>query len=269
MTDRGQLSSNAAVVYDEFFVPALFAAWPREIATRARLGPGMRVADVACGTGVLALEAAERVAPGGSVVGIDINPGMLAVARGKTTGIDWREAPAEKLPFPDGEFDAVVSQFGLMFFENRARALAEMARVLRPAGHLAVAVWNSLDETPGYARMTRLIARLFGDEVADLLRAPYSLGDRVQLAALASAAGIRNAHVDRVEGEAVFPSIRSWVHTDVRGWTLASKLDDEQFERLVAAAEEDLADLVGPDGQVRFAHPALIVSATNGRKATR
>jgi ubiquinone/menaquinone biosynthesis C-methylase UbiE len=88
MGDTGQLTGSAAEVYDEFFVPALFGAWPPRVVDAARIGPGMRVVDVACGTGVLALEAEARVGPAGSVVGIDLNPGMLAVARHKSRRID-------------------------------------------------------------------------------------------------------------------------------------------------------------------------------------
>jgi ubiquinone/menaquinone biosynthesis C-methylase UbiE len=98
------------------------------------------VLDVACGTGVVAREAARRVGPAGAVAGLDRNEGMLAVARRMAPGIAWRHGLAEALPFPDGAFDAVICQFGLMFFEDRGKALGEMWRALRPGGRLAVAV---------------------------------------------------------------------------------------------------------------------------------
>ena len=101
----------------------------------------MRVLDVACGTGVLTLDAADLVKPDGSVVGLDLDPGMLGVAKRKGPHIDWREASADAIPFEDSTFDAVVSQFGLMFFEDRLRGLTEMGRVARPGGRIAVAVW--------------------------------------------------------------------------------------------------------------------------------
>lgn len=262
MSDSGQVISSAAEVYDEFFLPALFAAWSPRLVEAAQVRPGMRVVDVACGTGVLAIEAARAAGPGGSVVGVDLNPGMLDVARGKAPHIDWHEAPAESLPFGDAEFDTVLSQFGLMFFSDRSAALREMWRVLRPGGRLALAVWDSLESTPGYLAITRLLARLFGDEVADLLRSPYVLGEGDVLLELLRDSEIESATVDRVSGEARFASIRSWMHTDVRGWTLADKLDDAQFEQLVAEAERDLSSLVSASGEVVFDHPALIATAT-------
>jgi SAM-dependent methyltransferase len=262
MGDTGQLTGSAAEVYDEFFVPALFGAWPPRVVDAARIGPGMRVVDVACGTGVLALEAEARVGPAGSVVGIDLNPGMLAVARHKSRRIEWLQGEAETLPLADADVDAAVSQFGLMFFRDRIAAIREMWRVLRPHGRLAIAVWDSVERAPGYAAVIALLERMFGRETADLLRAPYALGDPGALVALAEAAGVRDARVEHVDGEARFPSIRSWAHTDVRGWTLADRIDDAQFERFAAAAESELARFLLPDGTVRFPHPALIVTAT-------
>jgi SAM-dependent methyltransferase len=253
--------SSAAEIYDEFFLPALFAAWPPRLTAAAQLGPGMRVVDVACGTGALTLAAAEAVSPEGSAVGVDLNPGMLVVARRKAPHIDWREAPAEDLPLESGGFDAALSQFGLMFFRDRVAALREMWRVLRPGGRLAIAVWGPLEQAPGYSAATRLLARLFGDEIAELLRAPYVLGDPERVEALLRESGIEEPRVTSVAGEARFPSIRAWMHTDVRGWTLADRIDDAQFERLVEAAEDELREFVAPDGSVRFDHPALIATA--------
>lgn len=261
MDDTGQVTSTAAKVYDEFFLPALFGAWPPRLVAAARLRPGMRVLDVACGTGVLTVAAAKAVSPGGTAVGVDLNPGMLTVARSKAPQIVWREARAEALPLESADFDAVVSQFGLMFFQDKESAIREIWRVLRPGGHLAIAVWDSLENTPGYASITSLLQRFFGSDVADLLRAPYVLGDAEALEALLSGSGVHRPQVARIAGEARFPSLRSWIHTDVRGWTLSDKLDDEQFERLVAEAEKELGGFVADDGSVRFDHPALIATA--------
>jgi ubiquinone/menaquinone biosynthesis C-methylase UbiE len=108
-SERGQVSRSAAEVYEEFFVPALFEEWTDRVAEAARVGPGARVLDVACGTGVLARKVAGRVGSTGSVVGLDVNDGMLAVARRAAPGIEWRQGRAEALPFGDASFDAVVS----------------------------------------------------------------------------------------------------------------------------------------------------------------
>lgn len=187
--------------------------------------------DVACGTGVLARAARERVGPRGAVEGVDRNAGMLAVARRADPHVTWRLGRAEQLPCHDDAFDATVSQFGLMFFEDKVKALQEMRRVTRTGGRVAVAVWGPLRETPGYAAMVELLDRLFGTEAADALRAPYCLGDQERLAGLFRSAGYGDVDVALRVGTARFSSI-DWVHTDVRGWTLAGTLSDGQYEQL-------------------------------------
>jgi ubiquinone/menaquinone biosynthesis C-methylase UbiE len=119
------------------FVPALFRQWAPIVADAARIKSSDRVLDVACGTGVLAREAAARTGQSGRVAGLDPHAGMLAVARGVSPAIDWQEGTAEALPFPDHAFDAVVCQFGIMFFPDRDKAIREMLRVMVPAGRCA------------------------------------------------------------------------------------------------------------------------------------
>ena len=260
-TLKGQATGSAAEIYEEFFVPALFLQWSLRVADAAQLAPGQKVLDVACGTGVLAREAAKRVDPGGAVVGLDRNEGMLAVARRKASGIEWRLGRAESLPFADHAFDAVVSQFGLMFFEDRIAALKEMWRVLRAGGRLAVAVWDALDHTPGYAAMTALLRRLFGERVANELRAPFVLGDPDALRPVFAEAGVPKVEIRTLDGTARFPSIESWVHTNVKGWTLADLIDDAQYQRLLQEAAKELSPYVQRDGTVAFCCPAHVVTA--------
>jgi len=258
----GQVIHAAAKVYETFFLPALFQQWAGQVADAADIQVGQRVLDVACGTGVLARAVAERVGAAGSVVGVDVNDGMLAVAQCNAPTIVWKQGRAEALPFESDSFDTVVSQFGLMFFTDRRAALKEMLRVVRRGGRLAVAVWDSLEQTPGYAAMSDLLLRLFGEEVADALRAPYVLGDRDLLRSLFAEAGMPNAQITTQAGVARFPSIQSWVYTDIKGWTLADALDGAQFERLLPEAERALRQFVTADGAVAFSAPAHIVTAT-------
>jgi ubiquinone/menaquinone biosynthesis C-methylase UbiE len=143
--ETAQVTHSATEVYEEFFLPALIQQWASRVTDAAGIQSGERVLDVACGTGVLARSVAERVGSNGAVLGIDKNEGMLAVARRRAPAIEWKQGRAEALPLNSESFDAVVSQFGLMFFDDRRTALREMIRVLRPGGRMAVAVWGSLD----------------------------------------------------------------------------------------------------------------------------
>jgi len=260
--NAGQVAASAAEIYETFFVPALFADWPDRVLAAAEVGSGDRVADIACGTGVLARAAQDCVGANGSVTGVDINEGMLAVARELSASITWQTGDASRLPFDDATFDRVVSQFGLMFFPDQAGALREMRRIVRPGGRVAVAVWGSLDSTPGYAAMASLLNDLFGADIAASVEAPYSLGDAAVIESLCVDAGINDANIGTIIGQARFPSVDTWVYTDIKGWTLADLIDDADYARLVEAAPTALSAYVDANGGVAFDAPAHIVTFT-------
>src|SRR5688572_4157244 len=216
MSDAAADSARtAADVYEQLFVPAEFQEWAPRLIKAARVVGRQRVLDVACGTGVLAREAARVVGPGGYVAGLDLDGGMLRVAARVAPAIDWRQASAESLPFADASIDAVVSQFGLMFFRDRHAALLEMVRVLVPGGRMAVAVWDTLENTPAYARLVGLLGRFAGAEAAAALREPFALGDRHDLEALFGDIGVRDLKVATHVGSASFPSVRAMVEAEV------------------------------------------------------
>jgi len=228
----------------------------------AGVRPGQRVLDVACGTGAATVAVAMRVAPGGVSVGLDANPEMLAVARRKRADIEWRDGRAESLPFADASFDAVVSQFGLMFFGDRAAALREMWRVLRNGGRLAVAVCDALDRSPGYTAFAALLERLFGERVANAFGAPFALGDPATPLALCTQAGIADATLARHAGAVRFRAIDALVSTErACVWTLGGLLNDAQFDRLLRESQSALRPFVRGDGEVEFAMPALLITA--------
>lgn len=258
-------AASPAETYETKFVPVLFGPWAPVVCAVAGIAPGQRVLDVASGTGALAAAALERATPGGAVCGVDANPQMLAVARRLRPRIDWHDARAESLPFADSSFDRVVSQFGLMFFDDRVAALREMLRVRRPGGRVTVAVWDSLARSPGYAAFAELLARLFGRVVADRFAAPFALGDADALLDLFAAAGFADARVLRRELPVRFASVDALVAAErACAWTLGGLLDDEQFERLRGAAPEALGDHVDATGATAFALPALIVTESDG-----
>jgi SAM-dependent methyltransferase len=251
-----------AEIYDAHFVPALFAQWGPVVAAEAGVRKGDRVLDVACGTGALTLAVAEIAGPSGSVVGLDANPEMLAVARRKPAEIEWIEGMAEALPLPDNSFDAMVSQFGLMFFEDKPKALTEMMRVLKPGGRLAVAVCDAVENSPGYSSFALLLDRLFGKEVGDAFRAPFSLGDAGRLHEICNEAGIAGAEIVQRNGKVRFRSIDALVSTErACVWTLGGVLTDEQFERLLEESKTALVPFVTHGGTIEFDMPSLIVKA--------
>ncbi len=258
----------AARAYEDLFVPALFMEWCPRLVEAAAIAPGDRVLDVACGTGVLARAAAKVVGPSGSVSGIDLAPGMLALASRLAPEVTFHHGPAEDLPFDAGAFDKVVSQFGLMFFRDRIQALREMRRVLRPGGRLAIAVWASLDDTPAYAAEVELLDRLAGSAAANALRAPFVLGNPEDVLSLVVRAGFADAAVRTVVGLGRFPGVRTLVEADLRGWLplMGVVLPEPLIRTVLDEAEAALAPFVTSQGLVEFASPAHIVRASNGAK---
>lgn len=252
----------AARAYESLHVPAIFAQWPSKVLAAAQVRPGQRVLDVACGTGVLARAAAEAVGPGGRVTGLDANPGMLAVAEHLSPEVTWKQGLAESLPFPDGSFDVVVSQFALMFFRDRPAAIREMCRVLSSGCTLAVAVWDSLEHSELYPEEVALLEEMAGPEAGAAIRAPFVFGDTVELASLFEKAGVRQVGVTTHHGRARFPSVRSLVEADLRGWLPIwdVHLDDEHIERILTRAEDVFARWTTPNGSLEFDSPAHIVT---------
>ena len=256
-------TATQAEIYDAHFVPALFQQWGDIVADAASITRGQRVLDVACGTGVLAGAASARAGEDGAVIGLDANEEMLDVARRKNARVRWERGCAESLPFEDASFDAVVSQFGFMFFDDKPAALREAMRVLTPGGRLIFAVCDAVDHSAGYAVLAELLHRLFGHEVAEAFRAPFSLGSRATLLALAREAGLADPSVTRHDGVVRFDSVASLVSTErACAWTLGGLLGDRQFDALLEAAEESFAGFTDADGRVAFAMPALLLGAS-------
>ncbi len=258
--DTVQISTTAAGIYDEFFVPALFSQWADKVVTAAEIRSGQTVLDVACGTGVLTLAAKQAVGDQGAVTGLDINPGMLAAASSKSKAVDWRIGDARSLDFADDVFDHVISQFGLMFFSDPTSAVAEMVRVTRPGGRITLAVWASLQDSPGYLAVVKLLGDLFGDHVSGAVEAPFSLGNKEVFQAIFTNGNV-SVEINTAQGVVEFPSVEAWMHTEIRGWTLADQITDEQFDQLLSAANEKLIRFTDTTGRVKFpigAHIATV-----------
>ncbi|WP_170167110.1 methyltransferase domain-containing protein [Paracoccus methylarcula] len=184
---------TAAENYQRYFVPAIAAPVADDLIATAALRTGERVLDVACGTGVVVRLAAERVGASGSVTGLDLNPGMLAVARSATPtdmSIDWQEANAESMPFADHAFDVVLCQMGLQFVPGKLAALREMRRVLTEDGRAIIVVPGP--KPPLFAIMIDAIARHIGPEAATFGELVFSMHDVDELRELMRSAGFRD-----------------------------------------------------------------------------
>jgi ubiquinone/menaquinone biosynthesis C-methylase UbiE len=185
-------TGTAAENYERYFVPAIASPVSAGLLAAAALQPGERVLDVACGTGLIARLAAERVGRDGSVTGIDITPDMIDVAKTMAdpdgAPIEWHVGDATSLPFPDGSYDVVLCQMGLMFMPDRPGAVAEMRRVLAPGGRLAANTPGAIQ--PPFQLMERAIVDHISPELGGFVRAVFSMHEPEAVATLLREAGL-------------------------------------------------------------------------------
>jgi SAM-dependent methyltransferase len=263
---RWQLAGNAAEIYQRELVPALFGPWGQRVVELAALRPGLRVLDVACGTGLVARLAAEAVGVDGRVAALDLNPAMLAVAAELPAvdgaPIEWVEANAQALPFAEASFDVVCCQLGLQFFPDRQGALREMKRVLVPGGRAVVMVWREIDRAPGFALLAAALGRTISPDAEALMRAPFALGDPGELARLLQAGGLCDCTIRAETGNVRFASAATFVRSQVGGSPLAAAVTAAPaaaYEELVREVERALDPLI-EQGSLCFpieAHLAL------------
>jgi SAM-dependent methyltransferase len=260
-----QVSVEAAEAYESRFVPAIFGEWAPHLVEAAGVAAGQAVLDVACGTGVVARTAADRMSGNGRVVGLDLNDGMLAVAERLRPDIEWRQGDATQLPFEPETFDVVLCQSALMFFPDRAGALREMARVATAAGTVAVQVWGQLEAQQGYQPIYEVMARHLGPEAMDLERSYWVLGDLDLVSSLFQAAGLQvtatRTRVDIVR----FDSIDELVTTEVRATPLGERISDEVYRRILEDARVALRHFTAEDGKAEVPIAGHLITARKER----
>lgn len=237
----GSAYGSPAECYQRYFVPAIGGPFAEDLVAEARLAPGERVLDVACGTGVVARLAAERVGSTGAVSAVDLNPAMLAVARtvpSRGAAIQWLETSAESMPLPDASYDVVFCQLGLQFIPDRLAALAEMRRVLAPDGRLLMSTPppNAFFDILGDA-----LERHAGAAPAGFARAVFSLGDPATLTLLCRKTGFDDVTVRTDDKTLRLPSARDFFRQYVHATPLSAMLADVVPARLTSL-ENDIVE---------------------------
>jgi ubiquinone/menaquinone biosynthesis C-methylase UbiE len=261
--------SYPAESYERYMVPGLFAPWSSCLIEHANPQPGEHVLDVACGTGIVARNIAPRVGSQGSVVGLDLDPDKINVARvaadREGLAIEWHTGPAEQLPFPDSSFDLVLCQFGLMFFADRHAALMEMNRVLRKGGRVLLSVWQGLARDPFYQALDDVSRRYLGKSSVE---AVFSLGDSDELRRLLTDAGFQAVEIEPVSNTARFPNPQeflTWeIDVDPAETPALKGLDEAAQKAILAAIHEEMQRPLHEfiqDGQVVMPSHAFIAHA--------
>jgi ubiquinone/menaquinone biosynthesis C-methylase UbiE len=263
-----QISGDSAQMYESISVPAHFTAWARHLTGLAQLQRGAHVLDVACGTGIVGRFAKEAVGDSGRVVGVDLNPGMLAVAKStaeaKNLDIEWVESDAASIPLTDPEFDVAFCQQGLQFFPDKVGALKEIHRLLKPSGKCIICVAREKELLPNVKAPFDAVARHISPEAAQAFAAVCSLSSREELQRLFDEAGFDDVAIE---------SVSLTVENDdgvafVRGAILASPVASTVLEWGEEAREALVKDiLVGYgdcfDGKrLTYPHVSHVVVAT-------
>ena len=265
-----QLDGSAPEIYQRYLVPAITTKWAEDLVGRAQPIAGEDVLDVACGTGVVARLAAKRMARG-HVTGLDLNKGMLAVARSlpsEGAPIDWIEGSALDLPFSAGKFDLVLCQLGLQFFPDQGRALGEMRKVLSSSGRVALSVYSSIERTPGANAFVLALDRVLGPNASKIKRGEHSFSAPDLLQNLLTSAGFSKVEVRTVIQRIAFPSVLDYVRFQLLATPMAALLNDHTEEgrqsaikkiALETASFSDPAMLQG--GEFAFQQEAYVGSA--------
>jgi len=171
-------------LYETHLVPLLFEPYAADLANRLASRAPSRLLEIAAGTGVVTRTLASALPDRTSIVATDLNQAMLdqAAATGTSRPVEWRQADAMQLPFADGTFDAVVCQFGVMFFPDKSRAFSEARRVLRPGGVFLFNVWDRIEENEFADTVTTALESVFpGDPPRFMARIPHGYYDRAAI----------------------------------------------------------------------------------------
>jgi SAM-dependent methyltransferase len=246
-------SGSMSELYDMYLVPLIFQPYATDLANRLASRRPSRVLEIAAGTGVVTRALAATLPRSVSIVATDLNEAMLdrASVVGTARPVEWRQADAQHLPFVDETFDAVVCQFGVMFFPDKVRAFAEARRVLNPGGLFLFSVWDRIEENEFADTITTALEATFPDDPPRfLVRTPHGYYDHVAIQHdLADSGFSHAAEVATVPARSRAASARIPAIAYCQGTPLRSEIEAQgglgQATDLAAAA---LARRFGPGG---------------------
>lgn len=249
-----QLAGGAAASYERAMA-VFMAPWSLDLVEHAQLRPSMDVLDVACGTGFAARRAQEVVGSTGRVVGVDINPQMVAMAQ-HVTGLEVREASADDTGLPTAAFDVVMCQQSLQFFPDPTAALREMKRVLRPGGRVVVSVWETFDSNPYFRSQLQFLGPHLSDDDAAAYRASdiTTLGGVRGLRGLLEDAGFRDVAAECCTLLVDFPPMAEFVPLHLTALPMGSA-----FQTLSPAQQTEIVRRMGEELEAVDRDSAVVV----------
>ena len=220
------MSNNTAFVgsipenYDRYLGRVLFDPYAADLVARLHLPPDAAVLELACGTGIVTRRLRDRLGAGARLVATDLNEAMLGFAKKKFRAeeeVEWKTVDATDISFDDQSFDAVICQFGVMFFSDKEKAAREAYRVLKPGGTFLFNVWDAieLNDLPHVAHT--IIAKFFADNPPDFYQVPFSFYDRETIRTLLTAAGFKDIQLSEVALPSTSPSVQELTKGLVHG----------------------------------------------------
>jgi ubiquinone/menaquinone biosynthesis C-methylase UbiE len=228
-------------LYEEYLVPLIFQPYAEDLAKRLASRKLSRVLEIAAGTGVVTRQLASMLPANVSIVATDLNRPMLELAAGIGTNrpVEWREADAMQLPFDDDSFDAVVCQFGVMFFPDKGKAFFEARRVLKPGGVLLFNVWDRIEENEFADTVIRALASLFLDDPPRFLaRTPHGYHDLAAIERALQAGGFASSsQVETVAARSTAESARIPALAYCQGTPLRNEIEARGESRLGEATD--------------------------------
>jgi SAM-dependent methyltransferase len=266
--EQWHISSEAAELYERVVARHILAPWTPALVDAGQLVAGERVLDLACGTGLVARLSASRVGAQGRVTGVDLNAGMISVARSlpapRGASIEWREGSALAIPLPDASVDVVLCQQGLQFFPDKPLALREMRRVLRRGGRLALSVWSGV----GFynSALGDALARYVGEDTAACFCASRKVPTEGELERLAMAAGWSEVNVGVSRLNIHLPGLDRFVLEHLAGTPVAETIaaaDTESRKNIGASVMRVMQRFSDGDG-VTYPEEIHIVTARAG-----
>jgi len=261
-------SGSIAQLYEQYLVPLIFDPYARDLAGRLPSLQPSTVLEVAAGTGVVTRYMAAQLPDYVSIVATDLNQPMLdhAISIGTSRSVTWRQADAMHLPFDDGTFDAVVCQFGAMFFPDKAAAFAEARRVLRPGGTFLFNVWDRIEDNDFADCVTQAMAGLFPmDPPRFLARLPHGHYDQREIATALFDGGFTGTNVfETVTAQSRADSPRIVAIAYCQGTPLRNEIVSRD-DSLLAEATDIATSAIGQRfgvGQVTGKIQAIVIAAT-------
>lgn len=263
---------SIANTYEDIYVPRIFIPWAKLLLEQAQLRAGEQLLDVATGPGTVARLAAEKLGRDGRVVATDISGAMLAIARpkpriGGAAEIHYVESPAAPLTAPGSAFDVVTCQQGLQFFPDRAAAIREMYRALRPGGRLVVAVWRELELQPSFAAIDAALREVLPADQVEPYSAPFKWPRADEVAAALRGQGFEEVSYREHRLPLIYEGGAAQVFATLAASPVATAvaaLDSESLARLQAVAAGKLAPLE-KEGQVRTEMVSNLLSGSKRR----